>query len=181
MIIWDTETTGLVGPIALPLSKQPRIIEFAGIKVDNKTHKEVGRLEFMCRQPTPLTAEIVGITGITDKMLSTKKTFAEHLPELADFFLGETISIAHNLAFDTSMLSMELQRLDYGCRFPWPFHQICTVVESHHLRGHRLSLTKLHNFCFGKDFPSAHRAMADVEALTKCTLWLIKNNHLQLP
>ena len=42
MIVFDTETTGLPLPETAPLESQPRIIEFAGIKLDHDI-KEIDR------------------------------------------------------------------------------------------------------------------------------------------
>jgi DNA polymerase-3 subunit alpha len=107
--------------------------------------------------------------------------FGEKLDELRRFHLGERIIIAHNLAFDLSMIRFELMRLDAVCKFPWPYHGICTVVETLPIRGHRLSLSKLHEYCFGEAFDGAHRAMVDVEALTRCVIHLIKKKIITLP
>ena len=42
MILFDTETTGLVQAYATPLADQPHIIEFAALKLsDKKPYKEV--------------------------------------------------------------------------------------------------------------------------------------------
>lgn len=49
-IVFDTETTGLLKPESAPLSEQPQIIEFAGIKVDFDTLEEIDRLEFLSIQ-----------------------------------------------------------------------------------------------------------------------------------
>lgn len=180
MIIFDTETTGLVQPWAMPIAKQPQIIEFAAIKIDDSSFKEIDRMEFLCNPGKPLPPEIVKITKITDAMLKGKLSFASHLPKLSEFFLGEEYIAAHNITFDTSMLQLELMRIDSLIKFPWPMHHIDTVESSMPLKGFRLNLTKLHAHCFGKDFPAAHRAMADVEALTKCTIWLIQNKYIRL-
>lgn len=181
MIIFDTETTGLVQPEAMPLSKQPQIIEFAAIKIDDITLEEKGRLEFLCNPGKPLTPEIVKITKITDAMLKGKKGFDCHAQQLIEFMFGERTIIAHNVAFDMSMLRLEARRLDLLSKTPWPPNQVCTVEASMPLKGFRLNLTKLHLHCMGKDFPQAHRAMADVEALVNCTRWLIKNSYITLP
>jgi DNA polymerase III alpha subunit (gram-positive type) len=179
MIIYDTETTGLVKPKAARLSEQPQIIEFAAIKIDPISLNEVDRIEFLCNPGVPLPAEIVKITRITDAMLKGKKTFAHHIPELKKFFLGSQHLVAHNLAFDRNMLHLELQRLDMVTMFPWPPDQFCTVEAAMPIRGFRLNLTKLHNHFFGKDFPEAHRAMHDVEALTKCVVEMIKKGYIK--
>lgn len=181
MIVWDTETTGLVKAKATRLSDQPKIIEFAAIKLDDITLDEVGRIEMLIDPQMPLPEFIVKNIKITDAMVKGKGTFAKHLPAISDFFIGERNSAAHNHAFDSNMLNFELSRLDKLTKFPWPPNQICTVEASYPMRRFRLNLTKLHLELFGKEFASAHRAMADVEALARCTKELIKKGFITLP
>lgn len=180
MIIWDTETTGLVKPSTVPLSEQPKIIEFAGIKVDNKTLKEVARLEFLVNPEQILDPIITKITRITDAMLEKEEPFIAHYEELADFYVGETHMAAHNLGFDRDMLTFDLTRIDKLRNFPWPMRHICTVEASYPIRNHRLKLSMLHEIVKGAQHKEAHRAMADVEALTECVRWLKKKGYIAL-
>jgi DNA polymerase III epsilon subunit-like protein len=172
MIVLDTETTGLPEPGAMPLSKQPQIIEFAAIKVDQKNLDIVGRLEFMCNPGVPLPDKIVQITKITDADLKDKPPFAFYYKKLCEFFLGAESVVAHNMSFDKSMIYFELLRLDKVCQFPWPPNHICTVEASFSLNNRRLSLANLHKIATGREFEGAHRAMIDVEALLRCVKWL---------
>jgi len=43
-IIFDTETTGLPVNSIIDIKKQPEIIEFAAIKIDDETLDEIDRL-----------------------------------------------------------------------------------------------------------------------------------------
>ncbi len=178
MIVFDTETTGLPLKGNAPVSKQPHIIEFAGIKLDDNTLEEKDRHEFVCKPPVNITAEITNITGLVNKDLKDKKPFAAHVVDLQNFFLGEKYAAAHNFSFDKGMFIFELQRLGMITKFPWPPEQICTVEKTYHINGHRLNLTKLHEHCFGEAFENAHRAMVDVEALVRCIRWLTDKGEL---
>jgi DNA polymerase III epsilon subunit-like protein len=178
MIVFDTETTGLPKPISVPLADQPQIIEFAAIKLNDKTLKELDRLEFLVNPGLPLPAEIVKITRLTDDDLRDKPFFPSYYQRLVDFFFAERFMVAHNLAFDRNLLSYELMRMDKLIQFPWPPRHICTVEQSYHLKNHRLKLTDLHIIATGKAFPEAHRAMHDVEALVRCVRWLRKEKAL---
>jgi DNA polymerase-3 subunit alpha len=175
MIIFDTETTGLIASGLKPLSEQPEIIEFAAIKLDDHSLEEVGRFEFMCRPSIlPLPRKITEITGIETEDLFDKKPFSFYFPELAEFFFAERYSFAHNHAFDTGMLSLELRRLKAHYKFPWTMRPICTVAATYGIKNYRLNLQKLYQHLFGESFPEAHRAMNDVQALTKIVKELIK-------
>ena len=76
MIVFDTETTGLPAADAAPLAKQPHIIEFAAIKLDEDTLEEVSRLEFLSKPPIDLPPIITKITGITDADLGTTTVYS---------------------------------------------------------------------------------------------------------
>ena len=171
MIVFDSETTGLVLPGLVPLKDQPQMIEFAGIKLDSDL-EEVERLEFLINPGVPLPQEIVKITSITDDMLKDQRPFAAHYRDLCNFFLGEETMVAHNLQFDLSILRFELERLGRQFAFPYPPVQICTVEASYSLYNKRLHLSELHLLATQGNFKDAHRAMADTEALVRCVRWL---------
>lgn len=168
IIVFDTETTGLLNPESAPLESQPRIIEFAAIKLDNDL-KELERLEFICNPQCKLSDKITEITGLRDSDVEDKPLFSAFYEQLCNFFLGCDTGIAHNYTFDLGMLRYEMTRMGKQFMFPWPFKTVCTVEKTMHIRGHRLNLTKLHHHCTGEDhINGAHRAMADVEALLRC-------------
>lgn len=179
MIIFDTETTGLIKNSALPLKQQPEIIEIYALKLDNKTLEPIGEFHslFWVKE---VPAEVVGITGITTEMLKDAPRFASKVDDLVDFFLGERYLFGHNLAFDRDMLAMELRRLGMTCQFPWPPVHRCTVEDTEGVEGFRQSLTALHEKLFGEKFDSAHRAKSDVIATAKCVRELIKRGDIKL-
>lgn len=174
MIVFDTETTGFDKPGNAPLDKQPKIIEFAGIKVDDGTLEEIGRLEFLVDPQQVITEKIIEVTGITNEMLQDPAVlpFPAHFENLAEFFRGERTMAAHNVGFDRRMLEFDLRRIDKLTRFPWPIQHICTVEASINIKGHRLKLGVLHEHATGEKFGNAHRAMPDTEALLACVRWL---------
>ena len=177
MIIFDTETTGLTKAGAIPLSQQPTIIEFAAIKLHDKTLKEKSRLDFLVNPKQQLEPIITKITGITDNDLTNEPTFGEKYSDLYDFFLGETIWVAHNIQFDFSLMKFDLQRIGKEFSFPYPKQYICTSEGTKHLNnGKRFKLNDLHKLATGKPIENAHRAINDVEALVACVKWLRKEH-----
>jgi DNA polymerase III epsilon subunit-like protein len=165
MIVLDTETTGLLEPEAAPLSKQPYIVDFAAVKLDDKTLKKIETIEFLAKPPIPMSPEAVEITGITDEMLKGALPFAAGYMELVNFFLGETILVAHNLPFDRGCLEMELRRMGRLTRFPWPYKHLCTVELTKDITGKFSKQEALYRYYFGEDPKQEHRAMADVKQL----------------
>ena len=166
-ILFDTETTGLLKPQISKISAQPYIIEIYACRIDDN-FKLVGEYEAYIKPPIELSEEITRITGITETDLKDAKPFIHHIKPLQELFLGVEKMVAHNLPFDRSMLANELVREDMILNFPWPSKHICTVEKSLPLFGHRLSLAKLHQALFNKDFKDAHRAKNDVYALVRC-------------
>jgi DNA polymerase III epsilon subunit-like protein len=164
-IIFDTETTGLTLHPYAKQDLQPRIIEFAALKVD-VFGNELAELEFLCYPGQQITPEITGITGITNADLAGKPAFAAHLDEIIAFFEDTDGLICHNLPFDHALLAGELERC--GCKdFPWPRHNICTVQEFDPLWGRRMKLIELYKATTGKEYKQTHRGMDDVRALAE--------------
>jgi len=166
VIIYDTETTGLVQNGAVPLDRQPRIIEYAGMKVNWDTLEEIDRLTFRVNPGNlPLPPKITEITGLTDADLKDEPVFRVFYTGLSRFHVGVSGLCAHNLPFDFSLLRFDLARINKTERFPWPPIHICTVEASMSIKGHRLHLKDLHEMATGEVHQGAHRALADVEAL----------------
>ena len=173
MIIFDTETTGLSLPGVADLSQQPRIIDFAAVKLSRMGKGKVWRqtrIQHLINPGVPISPEITKITGYTDHDLRDAPPFAAVLRDIAHFFLGERVMLAHNLPFDKSLLEFELRRLDLVTNFPWPPVQACTVSLYTEAFGRRPKLTELYERRLGKPLRQLHKAMADVEALLEIVL-----------
>lgn len=175
ILFFDTETTGLVPNRVLPLDKQPEIIEFYGCLADPETG-EVGReLELMIRPTRGVSAEITRITGISDADLVGSPRFPEVAPRIAELVAGASESVGHNVSFDMEVVDIEFERL--GEKIAWP-PATCTVEQTLHLRGFRLSLGALYEHLFGETHRDAHRARNDVEATLRCWFELRKRGEL---
>ena len=129
MLIFDTETTGLLRPSATELWLQPHITEIYICKVD-KDFKIYKEFESFIKPPVPIPTHITEITGISEAMVAKAPSFIQIYPELCNFFIGEDIIFAHNCTFDISMLQNELARHDLVTKFPWPSEHKCTIEAS---------------------------------------------------
>lgn len=176
MIVFDTETTDLTLPEVSPLDSQPYIIEYAAIKLNDKTLKEIDRLEFVCKPPIRIPAFIEKLTGITNKRVQDEHEFAFYYDKLFDFCSGEKIWVAHNAQFDLDIMKFSLRRLGKEHAFPYPKRHICTVQETLFIDGARKKLSYLYELATGKELVDAHRAMADVEGLVAIIKWLRKEH-----
>lgn len=169
MIVFDTETTGLIQHLSTPLDRQPEIIELCAIKLDDRTLEEQGMINFLIRPKIlPLPAKITEITKLIDTDLINQLPFARRVAEITQFFLGEDTWVAHNCAYDTGMFLLELRRVQREFKFPWASNQLCTVELTKHLKGHRLKLGELHEVLTGEPLVNAHRAEQDVRGLIRC-------------
>jgi DNA polymerase III epsilon subunit-like protein len=174
--IYDCETTGLVKNSLVPLRHQPKVIEFFGHIVNDETGEVLEETEFFCDPGEPLEPVITRITGIKDEDLKGKLPFRSHCDRIYDQMERCEAAVAHNLSFDWALVQCEFDRCDRPLL--WPPRLICTVEQTEHLKGHRLSLSALHEDLFGEPFKGAHRARHDVMALTRCYLELRKRGEL---
>lgn len=172
-LVFDTETTGLIGNRTVHIDKQPYCIEFYGELVNLAEGGKVEKFfHTLIKPPILLPTKVKGdkgiadITGITDEMLSTAPRFADVAQQIKALIEESPGVIAHNLSFDMDMVEIEMERAKVSVK--WPKRRICTVEQTIHMRGHRLNLTKLHNILFPGESFTPHRANEDVKALTRC-------------
>jgi DNA polymerase III epsilon subunit-like protein len=161
--VYDTETTGLPFHKDAPLSSQPRIIEFGGLITDGK--EILHELEFICNPGVAIEQVITDITGLKNEDLADKPPFSHFVDQLREFFAGVTSSVAHNAAFDRSMLHFDLLRLGLDLsHIAFPPLTICTVEQHFHQFGKRMRLIELYErFC--GPYVQKHRAIDDVRLL----------------
>jgi DNA polymerase III epsilon subunit-like protein len=169
--VFDTENTGLIANTGRKLDKQPRLFEFYGNLITD-AGDVAEELHFLCHPGIPLPAEVVRITGVTDRDLAEQQPFADYAAQLQEFFEKADAVVAHNLSYDFFIIEFEYQRL--GRSFTWPQIKLCTVEATEYLYGYRLSLQSLHQHLFRQGFAGAHRAAADVAALNRCYIALVK-------
>lgn len=176
VLIFDTETTGLIENRTVKIDKLPEVIEFYGCVVDLETGEIERELDTLVSPKGPITDEITKITTIDAETVKGAPDFASVAPKIKELIQGSNIIIAHNLSFDIEMVDIEFDRL--GDRIEWPGEKICTVEQTVHLKGFRLSLSALHEHLFGEAFAGAHRAKVDVMALVRVCVELYKRDIL---
>ena len=176
--IFDTETTGLATKRFLPNEKKSEVIEFFGhIVLEDGTVQD--ELEFLCKPGKGHPVDwktTTRITGLTPDDVNGQPPFSEFVERVADF-CGSAPPVAHNLSYDKDMVNIELSRIENAPELVWQ-KGFCTVEETMHIKGHRLSLSALHEHLFGEKFEGAHRARVDVNALTRCFLELLNRGDI---
>lgn len=164
MIIYDTETTGLVKHPNAPLTKQPRIIEFGAIALSLVDGRATKRFKQLINPGEPITDEITKITGITNDDVKDAPSFADAWPRILKFIKPATMMLAHNEPFDHALLDYELTRASKA--FAWP-ETFCTIGLYRERWGRDMKLTELYANIVGKELDQKHRALSDVEALVE--------------
>lgn len=188
-LIFDTETTDLVRSRALPLDKQPHVVEYFGLelcssetldpegKVIGRDWHEDGHYQTFINPGIPMPAKAAEITGYNDAFLADKPRISKQIVlPIKQQIERCDIYVAHNLSYDHQMLGFTFARVEE--EVSWQGQKICTVEKTMHLRGFRLNLTKLHELLFDEAFEGAHGAEADVRALARCFVELNKRGVL---
>lgn len=176
IVLFDTETTGLLLPDNAPLEEQPKIIEFYGVRI-NEEFEILSELETYIDPGEPITKEITQITGIKTADVEGQPTFHDMSNNIALLFAGADLSVAHNIAFDNGMLNVEFQRI--AQQRPCAVNDLCTVEFWKDKYGYRWSLGAIYNKLFGSAF-KAHRAKNDVHALVRCFHHWTENGEIDL-
>mgnify|MGYP003700804237 CR=1 FL=1 len=165
-IAFDTETTGL------DWAGEDRIIEVGAVELIN--HVPTGRTFHERINPRrSVSAKTIEITGITDDMLVDKPYFED--PRIADAlieFIGDSLIVAHNAAFDRGFLNAELTRCE---RPAFPDEQWVDTLDIAKKRypGAPASLDALcKRFDIGLEARSLHGALLDSQLLAEVYLEL---------
>ena len=136
LTVFDVETTGL------DPKKGHRIVEIAGVRIENGTILEESAFTSLVNPERDIPWEVKQINHITEELVAGAPTIMTVLPQFLEFAKGSLL-IAHNAAFDMSFLQSEKE-------FCWGYielpHCLCTM---------RLSQTL---------FPSAFRHNLDALA-----------------
>lgn len=174
ILIFDTETTGLIQNHSIPLNKQPEVTEFYGAVVDLKTGRRGKTIDTLIRPAAfPISPETIKATKtkITNQMLSDQPTFKELADPIKELIETSPAVIAHNATFDREMINIEFERLNFVVKWPRVF---CSVELTMHVKRRRCSLTNLHEYLFDEAFADAHRAGPDTQALIRCVREMFK-------
>jgi len=154
----DFETTGL--------TPDAEIIEIGMVKVINGEIKD--RYNNLIRPQNPIPQEITSLTGITNEMVSDKKTWPEIVEEVLNF-IGEDLLVAHNVDFDKGFLE---RGLGYILPNLW--------VDTWDLAKITIPSLPSYQLAFLADFLKVkklvhHRAVTDAEMTAELFIKLIKS------
>jgi len=149
----DIETT------ALSPDKGGRIIEIAGVKVENG--EIVDTFSQLIYPESKIYKKTIEITGITNEMLEGKPVYGQVLPDFYQF-LGNSVVVAHNANFDWNRyLTYFFKKVGIQVAN----EVICTLTLSKLYYPERKTY-KLEEMCNlnGINIPNHHRALDDAIA-----------------
>lgn len=150
----DVETTG-------GKSSSNRVTEIAIVKTDG--YKIIDQFSSLVNPHRKIDKFVVQLTGITDKMVSSAPDFGDLIEKIEDF-TKNTIFVAHNVAFDYSVLKKEYKLVNKVFKR----NKLCTVQLS------RKTLKEEESYSLGKlttslgiSLINRHRALGDADATAK--------------
>lgn len=152
-VVFDLETTGAKAPPC-------RITEIGAYRIKNGEIAE--EFQTLVNPETPIPEFITGLTGISDQMVKSAPKFSEVAKDFMEF-IGDSVLVAHNAAFDMRFLNFEIGRLHSNYRVGNP--HLCTVKLSRRLNqnveNHRLNTLAAY---YSVSLENHHRASDDARA-----------------
>ncbi|OGJ55105.1 hypothetical protein A3D11_03470 [Candidatus Peribacteria bacterium RIFCSPHIGHO2_02_FULL_49_16] len=170
LTIFDVETTGL------DPKKGNRIIEIAGVRIENNLIQEESVFSSLVNPECLLPPQIRQICKLTDDDVAHAPTIMNVLPDFLSFVHGSVL-LAHNATFDMSFLEMEKEACWGYIELP---ECLCTMKLSRSLfpQEFRHNLDTLAKR-FGFTMPeNRHRALPDVLLTANVLLKMLEHGKI---
>ncbi len=160
-VVFDIETTGFS-------SKNDKIIEIGAVKI--KGLEIVDRFSEFVNPKVPIPAHIVELTNITDDMVKDSDTIDKVLEKFIDF-VGDSVVVAHNAAFDVSFIKKNCA--DLGMNFTNSVLDTVPLARFLYpeLKKYKLNIIAKH---LGISLENHHRAVDDAKATADILLHSFK-------
>jgi DNA polymerase III epsilon subunit-like protein len=194
VLIFDTETTGLIPKHTVPLDEQPYVLQLSYIVYDVETNRVIKVADFIIRPPDHVVIQplITEITGITRELCDSQGVPIDvALREFYEDYLRCDLIVAHNIEFDSEMIRIEIMRnLDLettGCPliktlFPLDNSKptYCTMIHGRKLCNIQRTaasgriwikppkLEELYERLFGEKPQNLHNALVDTYVCLRC-------------
>lgn len=192
---FDTETSGFpFKQLGSAHPNQARILQLAAIQTD-EFFKEINRLYTLIKLPQgkKINEGAFKKHGKTWEMCDAQgRKSLEVFTEFNELLRTSNVLVAHNFAFDSTMIDIEFDRneiLQYNVDRAYCTMELMTsICQLPHKKknsfGRKYKWPKLiesYKHCFGKEFDGQHDAMADVNACMEIFRWLIEQKIVKIP
>ena len=193
VLVFDTETTGLIPKKSKTLADWPHIVQLSCIFIDLDKLDEMYVDNFIINPEVDIPKVTSDIHGITNEIAKRDGiAIRDVLLRLTAWLDEADVLVAHNLSFDKRIIEKELERLDYPNYFNVKKHEvydtmkegknICNIVVMNK-RGHGFikypKLIELYNYLFKPkedciELTNAHNAIYDVLMTLRCYIEMNK-------
>ncbi len=188
ILFFDTETTGLPRNWNAPVSdlrNWPRLVQLAWLEY--RANGELLDSHSFIVKPDgfripPQASQVHGITN--ERALAEGVALDKVLRSFTQSVSRARVLVAHNINFDAKIVGAEFLRANLPNEL-FNRRHICTMKSTTDFcripgpYGYKWpTLSELYLTLFGRTFPEAHNAAADVEALAKCFFRLKELNVL---
>tara|TARA_B100001287_G_C22618902_1_gene499006 strand:- start:598 stop:1257 length:660 start_codon:yes stop_codon:yes gene_type:complete len=194
VLVFDTETTGIIKDTMTDLNDYPNIVQLSYIVYDTIKKNIVECCDFIINHKNKfkIPEESTKVHGITNEIsLKQGVSIKKALKSLLDSLNDVNYLVAHNLNFDKKMIEVELSRL--GLDGPKMINKIiynledfCTMNKSRSIckidtgRKNTLGRTiyknpkqsELHKHLFGTTPVNLHNSLNDVLVCLRCFIML---------
>ncbi|MEW8955458.1 PolC-type DNA polymerase III [Clostridium sp.] len=156
-VVFDIETTGFS-------NQNDKIIEIGAVKIENG--KITDRFSRLVNPERPIPAKIVELTSITESMVEKEDTIDIVLKNFIEF-IGDSVVVAHNAAFDTSFIRKNAKDLELS--FDNSVMDTIPLAKFLYPELKRFKLNVIAKY-LGISLENHHRAVDDAEATAEILL-----------
>lgn len=189
IFVFDTETTGFINKKETDLSKQPNIVQFAGIfwELSAWTFTELDRVDILVNPWVPIPFAASQVHHLYDIDVKDVPKISETIDQMIAYINDADVIVGHNIEYDESMVKLELKRLNRLHDYK-PKQVVCTMkttvdfcsIQWNGMRFKYPKLWELHKKLFWEYFTGAHDALVDVEATLRSFIALVDNGTITL-
>ena len=193
ILVFDTETTGILPKIITNINNCPHILQLSYIVYDLNKYKIEEEYNKIIHVPqsTIINKECISIHGITK--IDTQKSKTTIFNSLKNFNKKVNdcqVIIGHNIDFDMKMINIECKRYNMDPIFPNKNKNIlCTMKEGIDLckivatnsKGTYYKwpkLSELHEYLFNKKPNNLHDAYNDILVCLRCAVFILNKTDI---
>ena len=191
VLVFDTETTGIIPKQFLPIDKMPYIVQLAFVMYDTETNSLIDSFSFNQIIKIPSHVQIPQGASDVHKIYKNdceKKGIPIHtaIAKFGKAYSAADIVVAHNIVFDNRMIMIECERYNIPCFITEEIslcsmkltRNYCGIIAINSKTGEKYiknpKLEELHDKQFGWKPKCLHDALVDLMVCLRC---FIKHAH----